>query len=395
MFLKLFLLPIIWFFYHLFLTAPLQAQVIINEVYPNPFVGENEWVELVNVGTSSVDLSDWFIQDKLSTAKNIFHFDNIILLSNHYLIASFSGQLNNSGDGVSLFDSGLNLISSMDYQASTQGLSWSYNIQLDAYYLVEPTLNLANIFTNIAEEADQSEAEITSQTDVAEVSPSPITQKIAENLYGKLSLVSVMTCPENSSEWFELENISDHFLSEELRLIDEQDNSFLFSINLSAGQINRYYLDRYILNNSGDKISFIQGTDNILLSYQLPECKEKNKEFIFSNGQIKQTTSHLNNDQQVLGVTSDDKQREVQDNLIKAEDQLEVNKSYLRNLQLDIKKDRQASEEAEVNLDNSPLEIKRSLPIFTILLIFAGIIFAFLGIMYLYGTEKSQDNSMV
>ncbi|NCO12740.1 hypothetical protein GW926_04390, partial [Candidatus Pacearchaeota archaeon] len=197
------------------------------------------------------------------------------------------------------------------------------------------------------------------------------------------------------SEWFELENISDHFLSEELRLIDEQDNSFLFSINLSAGQINRYYLDRHILNNSGDKISFIQGTDNILLSYQLPECKEKNKEFIFSNGQIKQTTSHLNNDQQVLGVTSDDKQREVQDNLIKAEDQLEVNKSYLRNLQLDIKKDRQASEEAEVNLDNSPLEIKRSLPIFTILLIFAGIIFAFLGIMYLYGTEKSQDNSMV
>jgi hypothetical protein len=388
MFLKLFLLPIIWFFYHHFFTAPIQAQVIINEVYPNPFAGEDEWVELVNVGTSSVDLSDWVIQDKLSTAKNIFHFDNIILQSNHYLIASFSGQLNNSGDGVSLFDSGLNLISSVNYQSSTQGLSWSYDIQLDDYFLVEPTLNLANL---LLDEVEESDAGTNNQ---AEASPSPIIQEVSENLVGKISLVSVMTCPENSSEWFELENISDHFLSEELRLIDEQDNSFLFSINLSAGQINRYYLDRHILNNSGDKISFIQGTDNILLSYQLPECKEKNKEFIFLNGQIKQISDQLNDDQQVLGATSDDKQSEVLNDLTVSDQQFEISKSYLRNLQLDIKKNPQASLEAEVNLDNSPLEIKRSLPIFTILLILTGIIFAFLGIMYLYGTEKSQDNSL-
>jgi hypothetical protein len=388
MFLKLFLLPIIWFFYHHFFTAPIQAQVIINEVYPNPFAGEDEWVELVNVGTSSVDLSDWVIQDKLSTAKNIFHFDNIILQSNHYLIASFSGQLNNSGDGVSLFDSGLNLISSVNYQSSTQGLSWSYDIQLDDYFLVEPTLNLANL---LLDEVEESDAGTNNQ---AEASPSPIIQEVSENLVGKISLVSVMTCPENSGEWFELQNISDHFLSEELRLIDEQDNSFLFSINLSAGQINRYYLDRHILNNSGDKISFIQGTDNILLSYQLPECKEKNKEFIFLNGQIKQISDQLNDDQQVLGATSDDKQSEVLNDLTVSDQQFEISKSYLRNLQLDIKKNPQASLEAEVNLDNSPLEIKRSLPIFTILLILTGIIFAFLGIMYLYGTEKSQDNSL-
>lgn len=388
MFLIIFLLSITWFFSHTFFTLPIQAQVIINEVYPNPFVGEDEWVEIVNIGTSSVDLSGWVIQDKLSTAKNIFNFEETILQSNHYLIASFSGQLNNSGDGVSLFDSGLNLISSMNYQSSTQGLSWSYDIQFDDYFLVEPTLNLANLFV------EESEDNNVDTTDEVEVSPSPSSQYVSENLFGKLLLVSVMTCPENSAEWFELKNISDHFLSEELSLVDGQDNTFSFEINISPEQINRYYLDRHILNNSGDKLSLVQGIDNILLTYQLPECKQKNKEFIFQNGQIKQMDDRLVGDQQVLGMSSDDKQSEVQDDLIVAEEQSEANKSYLRNLQLDIKNDIEASVEAKVNSERTPSETKRSLPILTILLIFTGIIFSFLGIMYFYGTEKSQDNTL-
>lgn len=392
MFCKLFFINIFSFFLYSFILATsIKAQVVISEVYPNPLENESEWVELVNVGTNSVDLSDWVIQDQLSTPKKIFQFEEIILQPDGYLVASFSGQLNNSGDGISLFDSVLNLITTMSYSDSSQGQSWSYNFKTGDYYLTDPTISAENIPVDGGNDPVEEE---NNQTDEIEPAPSPSPIIISENLFGKLSLLKVMSCPESSDEWFEVQNISNHSISEELTLVDEQDNIFSFSIDLSAQQKKRYYLDKHILNNTGDILSIIQGNDNILMTYQIPECKEKNKEFIVINGELKQINDKEANQGQVLGVTTEADQDEVAANSMPDKEQFEIDKSYLKNLQLEIEKSSESSAEAEVSLENEIPDTDSTLPFFTILIIFTGIILSFLGIMYLYGTEKSQDNTL-
>jgi hypothetical protein len=66
------------------LVIPVQAEVVINEVYPNPLSGESEWIELFNDSTASTSLEGWVLEDKLSSSKVIYSLDNVTLLTDDY-----------------------------------------------------------------------------------------------------------------------------------------------------------------------------------------------------------------------------------------------------------------------------------------------------------------------
>lgn len=364
-------------------VSPIHAQIIISEVYPNPLSGESEWIEIANFGTQSADLSDWILQDQLSSSKDIYQFDNLVLFAGDFFVASVSGQLNNSSDGVTLLNSSSEVIAQMNYSNSTPGLSWSYFE--DQYFLLEPTYLASSFIDKVPSPSP------TSTDQEAAVLPTPLVKN--EDFYGKLSLLRVMSCPENSAEWFELKNIADHTLEGELKVIDEQNNIFNFSVNLLSGQQYRYYLDRHILNNSGDIFTLAQDQDNILFSFLVPECKEKNKEFRLINGQLsllenEDTTSNSS----VLGsVTSLEITEKLPVNKINS-GSFRIDQAYLTRLQLTA--DDEVGQNFELDFNDREATVYTEddeFPIMTISLIFTGIILSFLGIMYFYGKEKPQD----
>lgn len=84
-------------------------KVVINEIYSNPATGEIEWIELFNINSQALNLTNYTIGDgTTATPKNLSPYSIPI---GGYLVlnkgADFSFILNNSGDIVKLKESGI------------------------------------------------------------------------------------------------------------------------------------------------------------------------------------------------------------------------------------------------------------------------------------------------
>ncbi|MFC1727302.1 lamin tail domain-containing protein [Patescibacteria group bacterium] len=88
----------------LFLPKSVFAQLAINEFLPNSKPGENEWVELYNLGASEINLSGWVLTDSAAHDKTLDHLGSI--LPGNFVVYEYpggDGWLNNSsGDSVIL-----------------------------------------------------------------------------------------------------------------------------------------------------------------------------------------------------------------------------------------------------------------------------------------------------
>lgn len=112
--------------------------IVINEIMYAPTGGEPEWIELLNAGNSTIDLSKWKIGDA-STTKEITDA-SLTLDPQQYLVISSSASitdyhaaipaqivlisipsLNNTGDEVRLFDHTGFLMDSMSYKSDWGG----------------------------------------------------------------------------------------------------------------------------------------------------------------------------------------------------------------------------------------------------------------------------------
>lgn len=88
------------------------STVLINEVYPYPNTDEAEWIELYNPDTSSVDLTNWMLEDgvgRIATASGTLPSHGFIHIS------LSSSKLNNSGDKVVLKNPAGAIIDDMSY----------------------------------------------------------------------------------------------------------------------------------------------------------------------------------------------------------------------------------------------------------------------------------------
>lgn len=128
-------------FFFVFKT-PVFADIIINEVLPNPVGDDNaskpngEWVELFN-NSESVDASGWILYDSDDKHELVITLEDTnggtIIPAHGWLVIYRNGDsdfsLNNSGDEtVRLFnktiESGLIPISTFSYSGSTEEKSW-------------------------------------------------------------------------------------------------------------------------------------------------------------------------------------------------------------------------------------------------------------------------------
>lgn len=120
--------------------APDYSFVSISEFLPDP-AGEDdqamelgEWVELYSSAEYDIDLIGFYLQDNVGDGTDVYitnttTIDGTIIKSKDYLIVymnGVSGFLNNNGyDKINLYDLNGNLIDSVSYEGSDEGVSWS------------------------------------------------------------------------------------------------------------------------------------------------------------------------------------------------------------------------------------------------------------------------------
>ncbi len=133
-------------------TSPANFRdIVINEFMcdPTPFVGlpDAEFVELYNISSNYIDLTDWKIGDASTTGTISSHIigpgEYALLIAaadtipfafyNNVVVVSSFPSLNNSGDDIVLLDTGENVIDQLSYD-----LSWYQDVNKeDGGYTIE------------------------------------------------------------------------------------------------------------------------------------------------------------------------------------------------------------------------------------------------------------------
>ncbi|MBT7008731.1 MAG: hypothetical protein HN964_04790 [Candidatus Jacksonbacteria bacterium] len=131
-------------------TPPQQSYstgIIINELYPSPQENEEEFIELFNTTTSSVQLNGWMLSDETTKTYSI---PAGTLLKAKELIAFAQSTtkiiLNNGGDTVELLFPNETITNSVSYGTSKQGKSWARNNEETFEWSSVPTPQEKNIF---------------------------------------------------------------------------------------------------------------------------------------------------------------------------------------------------------------------------------------------------------
>lgn len=256
-----------------------SAQVIINEVLPQPINNDLEWVELKNTSSNSANLSGWFLEDVLSSPKTIFSFGLVEILPNQFFVATISGQLNNSADGVVLKDSLGNVVSQMSYSSSSLGLSW----QLDGdnnFIAAEPSKGLENVSLSVSPTPSPT-VMVTPPPSSNSPSPTPSNEQVTLSKLSQLYVVGLSSCPKNGSEWIDWINTGAEKIMATLVIKDLQANNLSLSIDIEPNQKLKTNLARHIFNNGGDEL-FVYFNEQLLINKNLPSCEAVDTVFSFS-----------------------------------------------------------------------------------------------------------------
>ncbi|MFH0905357.1 MAG: lamin tail domain-containing protein [bacterium] len=127
----------------------LATTVRINEVYPQPNTTANdEFVELYNFGSTTVNLKGWEVDDVLDGGSSPFELDGVSIAPKGFVVIYKPDSkitLNDDGDSVHLIQPNGFLLDSTTYEKSTRGYTWSrFN---DGWKWTDaPTPNGTNVF---------------------------------------------------------------------------------------------------------------------------------------------------------------------------------------------------------------------------------------------------------
>ena len=279
----------------LYFTPQAHAQIIITEVFPVPSSG-SEWVEIYNNSDQAIDITNWQLEDKLSSPSSIHTFTGSIT-ANSFLVAELaSSKLNNSADGVILKNSTGTVVDQFNYTSSQSDLSWSRSsILTDAFGISSPTKGYSNsdVFFSVNPTPTPSPSPSPFISPSPTPSPSPSSQNIST-----VSLSEFSPCPESGGEWIELFNSSDQLITlTNWQIKDADGNSSLINGSLNANSFTVFSWSKSLLNNAGDSFTVISNTGLELATATYTDCL-KNYSFIY------QDTSWILTDQPTPGTSN-------------------------------------------------------------------------------------------
>lgn len=101
--------------------------ILISELLPNPsgLDTTDEWIELVNTGTETVQLDGW----KLTDESNYYTISNLLIEPGEYVVFEVTDtkiSLNNSGDSLFLIDPFNTIVHGTAYEDPDEGIAWAY-----------------------------------------------------------------------------------------------------------------------------------------------------------------------------------------------------------------------------------------------------------------------------
>ena len=129
-----------------------EEKIIISEILPNPIGSDpvGEWIEINNVGSASVNLLDWQIDDEDGGSRPYKFITDLWLEPGQFYVlsrASSSIALNNTGDEVRLFNKIGELVDEMGYGATSEEESYARGANNNFFWTSVPTPKGENIIS--------------------------------------------------------------------------------------------------------------------------------------------------------------------------------------------------------------------------------------------------------
>lgn len=128
--------------------------VALSEMIPNPagVDSTDEWIEIVNTGSTTIHLEGWQLTDTTS----YYTIGDISIAPEEYIVFEVGDtgiSLNNSGDTVYLIDPYNTIINGTEYTSSTEGFAWA-NFEGGWQWTEELTPGEVNIASESTSDSD-------------------------------------------------------------------------------------------------------------------------------------------------------------------------------------------------------------------------------------------------
>lgn len=233
----------------------IQANIILNEVYPAPINGEFEWVEIYNTSSDSILLKDYYLLD--ASGKKIFFLQET-LNGNSYTTATSSSVLNNTDETISLLNGENKILDSIRYTLSFDS-SRSYS-RCETTWIST---------TQISKNASNSLACLPTPqpmpSSLPSAVPSPIITPLSDDediTIENISISEFYPYPgSGEKEWVEIYNnnpfkvtLTDWYLDDAK---DSGSKPFKFTTEIEAFSYKQIILNTSLLNNTSDSIRLL------------------------------------------------------------------------------------------------------------------------------------------
>lgn len=256
----------------------LATTIRINEVYPQPGTTANdEYIELINIGSASVSLEGWQVDDVADGGSTPFTFGPTVITANGFVTIYKPGShltLNDSGDTVRLIQPGGLVLDSTSYDASTRGSTWARGSS-QFQWTTTPTPNGRNVFTV----AVSPEVEDT-PTDEREDIPQSFN-------IGDVVLSELLPKPlEDEEEFIELQNVTQGAINlAGWSLVDGSGKRYRWTNAQLLGAGNRLVIysstSKISLNDSGgESVQLLDPTGKRISTLGYPDRAPANSAYI-------------------------------------------------------------------------------------------------------------------
>ena len=271
---------LISFLFLLFIPSA-YAEIKINEIYPSPNSGEEEWVEFYNNGNESADLNNWQLDD-IENGGGSPKFLSLTIAPMSYAIYSLSsGMFNNSGDSVILKNQNNEKVDEFNYNTINNGTSYgrcpdgSNNLQnLTGVTKNQSNNNSCPPTPTVNPPTATDQPTVTTEPTVSS-SPTNISAPTNQTIINNIYLSEVMIAPSSGNkEWVEIYNDNSFSVNVTNWFIDDIEaagmNPKQFSMIIDTKGYKIFELSSSIFNNDEDVIRLLddQQRQKDIITYQ-------------------------------------------------------------------------------------------------------------------------------
>lgn len=171
------------------------SNIVINEILPNPSSG-NDWVEIYNPTSNSINLSNYIVKDSTSSLKTLSQ----TISGNGFLVVEVGKRLDKSGDNIYLLDnSGLELDKYVYTSDPGKDISFGRFPDGETWHtLSTPSKSLTNNSSPLASPISTPQPN-SSPTQTLEFSISNIPSDIDSNQEFSVGVILKIASPPNSN----------------------------------------------------------------------------------------------------------------------------------------------------------------------------------------------------